>query len=322
MEYLAKTFLTTDDFLKGLMSDVSRESPNELFNIYRGQGNAHWDLTPKAFRNEEDCEDNPKSLNNKGSLKAFFKQKFPLTKFENKNDGLEQIAYELNVLSQFIFASDRSGVSLPNDSLDFRSSYLIEPTDMSEYFEIPPNRNRSAGEGYIDISPVSFFSDWPFSECIQVLALAQHHGIPTRLLDWTKNPMVAAYFAATTAIELNTECMAVWRLDTLADEKNRITIIQIPHGDNNNLTAQQGLFTLGDFQLNDLTQRYLEEKDDDNREKMVFKTDLYKYILPTSKAPTLLNYLNNLNIHAATMFPGLEGMAKYVKEQMQWNYPR
>ena len=99
-------------------------------------------------------------------------------------------------------------------------------------------------------------SEWPPTELHPLMALAQHYRLPTRLLDWSTRAYVAAYFAISDALarsisrsckesDTDAERLAVWILDI---EKralfHELKVVAVPGGNNANLAAQSGRFTL------------------------------------------------------------------------------
>ena len=116
---------------------------------------------------------------------------------------------------------------------DRRSVYKIE----TQMFRLFKDQSRP----YLDSVPTN---DWEW------LALAQHHGLPTRLLDWTRNPLVAAYFAVEKTHE-GDSAVYVYESSTFIDttkEPDPFKIASvgkfIPVHITRRITAQGGLFTI------------------------------------------------------------------------------
>jgi hypothetical protein len=60
---------------------------------------------------------------------------------------------------------------------------------------------------------------------IEWLALMQHHGAPTRLLDLTKSPFIAAYFAFEFCLIQKDSCIAIWCLNTEHLKKTSLEVL-------------------------------------------------------------------------------------------------
>ena len=93
--------------------------------------------------------------------------------------------------------------------------------------------------------------EWPPASLLDLFAFSQHHGVPTRLLDFTSSYERAAYFAASSALgrpEEPNSRFVVWVLDMdfleAAAGYSRAAIVQVtaPSAANAFLRAQRGFF--------------------------------------------------------------------------------
>lgn len=170
---------------------------------------------------------------------------------------------------------------------------FINKKDLEKEEKIIITRFKQHALPYIQI-PCKNMWDW--------LALAQHHGLPTRLLDWTFNPLVAAYFAVE---EDYGEDSAIYAfkigpsldLESYPDPYKLTSVARFsPSHISQRIASQLGIFTIHPKP----SEPYQSEKID-------------KFIIANSFRRELKFILYRYGITRASMFPGLDGLASHIQ---------
>jgi len=155
----------------------------------------------------------------------------------------------------------------------------------------------------------SYMTDRPNGEW-EWLAFAQHHGLPTRLLDWSSNPLVGLYFAVNEHPDVDGKLYTLYAVKRMNEENFSRSPFELENPEkyypklvSQRIRAQEGLFVVSN---------------DPEKELDVSKRpdwEISHFTIPHKYKENILYELFRLGVHRSSMFPDVEGLAARLKWQ-------
>lgn len=158
-----------------------------------------------------------------------------------------------------------------------------------------------------------------------LLGLAQHHGLPTPLLDWSNSPYIAAFFAFSDAVEFagtrpDATHIRVYGLTRAFVSETAPAVVALPSVQpyvaslsisprhNPRLYVQQGLFLVTNVAD---VESFVRQWETTSGKRALVAADV-----PIACASEALEDLAFMGLSAATLYPGLDGVCRMMRHAM------
>jgi len=148
---------------------------------------------------------------------------------------------------------------------------------------------------------------------LEWLASAQHHGLPTRLLDWTYNPLVALYFAAKDESDKSGVIYRCKATNLLSGNENPFESnsvkFYLPPSIDERILCQRSIFSMHGKPNQTYTILHNELLPFHSSFNNFITKEQFQFLIHSENKKDLLRFLNTVNINSESIFGGIDGLA-------------